>query len=257
MKRFQLFEFTDLPWWPRALRNSLTDFLEVLLLISRPFGPKTAMLSEIMKITQQTRFIDLCSGSGGPWLNLIEDLRKQSGENISVVLTDKYPNPEISNKLAPDSGITYFSRSIDVLAVPKELDGIRTLFNGFHHFPPDIAAAIIQDAVKNNQPIVIFEMLNRSWLDFFYFLLTPINVWLLTPLIRPVTIKRFLLTYIIPIAPFVITWDSIVSIMRCYTPKELLVMAHQADSKRYVWEAGYYRRRGLPVTYLIGHPIRQ
>lgn len=258
MKRLQLFEFTDLPWWPKILRNLLTDFLEHLLATIKPFAPKTALLSKVMENTQQTRFIDLCSGSGGPWLSLIEELRNKSGKNISVLLTDKYPNSEMCDKFSSMTGINYFPHSVDALAVPNELNGIRTLFNGFHHFPPDAAKQIIQNTVKNNQSIIIFEILNRSWFDFFYFLMTPINVWLLTPTIRPISTTRFLFTYLIPIAPLVIMWDSVVSILRCYTPDELLTMARQSDAKHsYIWEAGRYRHRGIPITYLIGHPAKK
>lgn len=254
MKRRQLFEFTDLPWWPKAFRGLLTDFTESLLALKKPFSPKATVLTEVINKTQQTRFIDLCSGSGGPWLSLIQDLSKASGKDISVLLTDKYPNPETfdTSKTAPH--LRYFPNAVDALAVPAELKGIRTLFNGFHHFSPEAAAEILEDAVRNNQPVAIFEMLHRSWPNFLYFLLTPINVLLLTPWVRPRTLSRFLLTYLIPVAPLVISWDSAVSILRCYTPEELLAMAHRTNSPHYVWGAGNYRHNGLPVTYLIGYP---
>lgn len=253
-KRLQLFEFTDLPWWPRIFRSLLTDFLELLLTLTKPFSPKAATLAEVMEKTQQTWFLDLCSGSGGPWLSLNQDLLHASGKNVSVLLTDKYPHFEVFDKLKTAPHLYYFPYAVNALAVPAELKGIRTLFNGFHHFPPEIAVEILMDAVRNDQPVVIFEMLQRSWSSFFYFLLTPINVLLLTPWVRPRKLSRFILTYLIPIAPLVILWDSIVSILRCYTPEELLVMAHQTNASHYIWKAGSYRHRGLPVTYLIGYP---
>lgn len=256
-KRLQLFEFTDLPWWPRIFRSLLTDFLELLFALTKPFSPKIKLLTEIMKKTRQNRFVDLCSGSGGPWLRLSQELRDASGENILIYLTDKYPNTEIFKKLETAQGLSYFPHSINALTVPDELTGIRTLFNGFHHFSPEVAADILKDAVQKNQPIVIFETLHRSWPDFLYFLLTPFNVLLLTPWVRPRTLTRFLLTYLIPIAPLIILWDSAISILRCYTPEELLRMAQQANAPHYVWETGHYRHKGLPVTYLIGYPANK
>lgn len=257
MKRLQLFEFTDLSWWPDVLRSLLTDFLELLMKVTQPFSPKATLLAEVMKETQQTLFVDLCSGSGGPWLSLSKDLQDISGEKISILLTDKYPNSEMTKKLGAISGVSYFPDSVDALAVPSGLKGIRTLFNGFHHFPPNSAIAILNDAVRNNQPIVVFEILQRSWFDFFYFALTPINLFLLTPWVRPMTITRLVLTYLIPIAPIVVLWDSMVSILRCYTPKELLDMAYQTNTKHYVWKAGCYRHKGLPVTFLVGYPVNK
>jgi len=253
-KRLQLFEFTDLPWWPKIFRNLTTDFLETLLALTKPFSPKAISLAEVMEKTQQTRFLDLCSGSGGPWLSLNQDLLHVSGKDVAVLLTDKYPHSGVFDKLKTTPHLYYFPYTVNALAVPAELKGIRTLFNGFHHFPPEIAIEILRDAVRNNQPVVIFEILHRSWPDFFYFLLTPLNVLLLTPWVRPRTLPRFLLTYLIPIAPLIILWDSIVSILRCYTPEELLTMAHRTNASHYIWETGYYRHKGLPVTYLIGYP---
>lgn len=257
MKRLQLFEFTDLPWWPKALRSLLTDFLELLMALTQPFSPMAKLLAKIMKETQQTRFIDLCSGSGGPWLSLNNVLRKVSGEEISILLTDKYPNNEMSEKVDSIPSMSYYPYSVDALAVPSNLKGIRILFNGFHHFPPNSATAILNDAVACNQPIVVFEILQRSWFYFFYFMLTPVNLFLLTPWIRPRTFKRFLFTYLIPVAPIIVLWDSVVSILRCYTPEELLEMTRQVDAEHYIWKTGRYFHKGLPVTYLVGYPINK
>ena len=196
MKRFQLFELTDLPWWPKSLRELLTGFLELLLSAAKPFSPKAKLLAHIMEKTKQTQFVDLCSGSGGPWLSLSEDVRRVSGKKISILLTDKYPNPEASYPLNDISNIRYSPHSVSALAVPSTLKGIRTMFNGLHHFSPDAAVSILKDAVENDQPIAIFEMLRRSWFDLFCFLLTPINVFLLTPWIRKKTLSRFVLTYV-------------------------------------------------------------
>ena len=41
--------------------------------------------------------------------------------------------------------------------MPDELGGFRTLFNAFHHFPPERARAILEDAVHKGQGIGVFE----------------------------------------------------------------------------------------------------
>lgn len=254
IKRLQLLEFTDLPWWPKALRILLTDFLEQLLAITQPFSPMASLLTSMIKETGQARFVDLCSGSGGPWSSLGNVLRNSSGRDIEIVLTDKYPNDEASKKADTIPGASYYPHSVDACAVPSELEGIRTLFNGFHHFPPQSALAILNDAVARNQPIVVCEILQRSWLYLFYFMLTPVNLYVLTPWIKPRNFTRLLFTYVAPIAPIVALWDSVVSILRCYTAEEMLEMARRIGAEHYVWKAGRYHHRGLPVTYLVGYP---
>ena len=69
-------------------------------------------------------------------------------------------------------------------------------------------------------------------------------------------LSRLLFTYVIPVAPLLITWDAVVSTLRCYTPEELLAMAQRAGGGDYQWSAGSYWFRGVPVTYLVGHPVR-
>jgi hypothetical protein len=50
-------------------------------------------------------------------------------------------------------------------------------------------------------------------------------------------------------------FDGAVSVMRSYTPSEMLEMAQSAGSG-YEWSAGEVPIRGpmMPVTYLIGTP---
>jgi len=85
----------------------------------------------------------------------------------------------------------------------------------------------------------------------------PISVLLLTPLVRPVTWRRLLLTYVIPLAPLVLLWDGVVSVLRCYRPEELRAMADELVGVPYHWETGSYWHRTAPVTYMIGYPIEE
>jgi len=256
MKRRQLFEFTDLAWWPGILRSLLTDYLQVLLKRNRPFAEKSSLIVDALNSTEETQIIDLCAGASGPWHHLVDKLRVDFGRQVPVILTDKYPDSSVARKSSETSDIFYYTQSVDATDVPADLRGVRTMFNGFHHFPPDQARLILRNSVNHRQPIVIFELLQRTRLDFLVMLLAPLNVLLLTPLIRPLTIVRLLSTYVVPIAPLVVLWDCLVSVLRCYTPEELLEMARSVDSDTYNWSAGSYRHKGLPVTYLAGYPAK-
>jgi len=131
------------------------------------------------------------------------------------------------------------------------------LFNGLHHFQPKDAKAVLQDAVANGQPIAVFEVLQRNGLTLVHAFLLPISVLLLTPLVRPLTWWRLLLTYVIPLAPLILLWDGVVSVLRCYRPEELRAMADELVGVPYHWEAGSYWRRSAPVTYMIGYPTEK
>jgi hypothetical protein len=145
---------------------------------------------------------------------------------------------------------------VDATAVPKELSGFRTLFEAFHHFKPEQAQAILQDAVNCRAGIGIFEVTRRTVGTLLTTPMIPAAVYLLTPLIRPLTLSRMLLTYATPVAPAVIFWDSLVSNLRTYSEQELREMTSRLTGPEYTWEIGNYRFMHLTVTYLIGHPAR-
>ena len=146
------------------------------------------------------------------------------------------------------------SPRLDARHVPRRLRGVRTLFNGLHHFRPNDAQAILQDAVAQGQPIAVFELLQRNWPTLLQALFLPISILIITPLVRPMTWSRLLLTYVIPVASLLMLWDGVVSVLRCYRPEELRAMAAELDGPTYRWEAGSYWRRGAPVTYIVGYP---
>ncbi len=253
-QRYHLFEFTDLPRWPAALRRLLTDYLQTGVELSQPFRPRNDLLVRAIREAGTCQVVDLCSGGAGPWGKLIRDLQKQTGQPVCVVLTDKFPDPEAADRLQFVDGIRYHLESIDALAVPAELAGVRTLFNCLHHFRPEQVRGILQDAVNQRRPIVVFEALQRSWRELVRIHRTPYFVLTVTPRIRPFSWFRLLFTYLIPIGVLVIWWDALVSTLRCYTTLELLEMAHSLNGADYTWEAGTYYQNGVPVTFLAGFP---
>jgi hypothetical protein len=147
--------------------------------------------------------------------------------------------------------------------VPESLKGMRTLFEGFHHFKPDQAKLILQDAVNKKTAIGIFEASLKFPLGFFLLLLSPLitiaSYFFMTPFIKPRTFGRFFWTYLIPVVPLATSWDGVVSLFRTYSPKELKELTAFCISDDYTWEVGY-ASTGTPVfsfTYLVGYPIEK
>ncbi len=255
-KRCQLFEFSDLPWWPDMLRTYSLDYLLAVAARFRPFSPKIDLILKAMDAVGTDRIVDLCSGVGGPWPHLAVDIAKQRGEPVRLSLSDMFPDPRLEPVIASIPGATYERESVDARNVPPRLTGMRTIFNGFHHFQPDEARQILQDAVRNGQPIAVFEMVERTWSYSAFLLLTPLLVSLVTLKIRPFRLSRLLLTFVLPVIPLCMLWDSLVSALRCYTVAELQAMVEGLEGQDYVWEAGTYRQGMLPVTYIVGYPRR-
>lgn len=252
LPRLHLFEFLDQPWLPGPLRRGEVDYLRVVLDRLRPYDGMAPRLAELLRAAGTDRVIDLCSGAGGPWRTLLPKLRAVH-EEAEVVLTDLHPTPV--EELPP--GMHYRGTPVDATRVPEELTGVRTLFEGLHHFPPERARALLADAATRGVPFAAFELTQRSPLSILFQLLLIVPlVWGFTPLIRPVRGWRLVLTYLVPIIPLLILWDGVVSSLRTYAPTDLERLTAGLGGDGYRWSSGIHRARGVSITYLIGQPVR-
>jgi hypothetical protein len=255
MKRRQLVELEDLPWWPRTFRDAATDYLATSMRVVKAPTVVAPLLATALARAGATHVVDLCSGGGGPWAALLPALREQ-GVDVRVRLSDKFPNVAALRALAAATpGLEVETTPVSALDVPRRLTGFRTLFLAFHHFEPRDAQAILASAVRDGQGIAIVEGVSRRPAALAVLAGLPLAVWLLTPLIRPFRWSRLFWTYLVPVVPLAILFDGVVSCLRIYTPDEMLAMASSlADGAAYEWEAGLLRLPGAPigVPYLIG-----
>jgi hypothetical protein len=259
MRRMQLIELHDQPWFPGFLRDQVTDALQLILHLVNSYRPIDARLRRALEKSGARQILDLCSGAGGPWLWLYKAFDRQDPSTVSVCLTDKYPNAPAFHRaqVASRNKIRFHAAPVDVAEVPRELDGFRTLFTSFHHFPPQRAQAILQDAVNRRQGIGIFEVSSRHLLTVVLAFLVPVADLIVTPFLRPFRWSRLLWTYAIPVIPLVLWFDGLVSCLRAYSPRELAELTGRLSfGGEYEWDIGQEQGSFLspPVTYLIGCP---
>jgi hypothetical protein len=247
--RLHLFEWEDQPWFSAPLRAAMTSYLSATYRIT-PFPKAWAdHLSKLMQPGRVVEIVDLGSGSGGPIELVARELEKR-GFKTSITLTDLYPNPS--------ARIRYWPEPVNALRVPAELRGIRTMFAAFHHFRPEDAHAILQDAFEQRRSICIFEATSRTPAAIASCVLIPLLVLLLTPMVRALSWVQVVFTYLIPILPFLIFWDGLVSQLRTYSVTELNDLTRDLISSDYQWETGLIHVPRIPgVPYLIGRPCRQ
>ena len=196
MSRFHLVELEDQAWMPALLRDLATDVLHFNQTVIDQAAPIAPKILEMLEKTSATQVVDLCSGGSGPLLKLAEHL-DQSGNDVPIVMTDKFPNQSAfeRTKQASAGRIDFLSESVDATDVPASLTGVRTLFNGFHHFRPEVARGVLQDAVRDRQPIAIFEFVQRTPIAMVgivlaAFLILPLTV----PFYRPFRWSRIFFT---------------------------------------------------------------
>lgn len=260
MKRRHLCELEDQQWFPGSLRDAITDFLRVALVVGgRVYSPTVPLLERVLKYAETDQVVDLCSGGSGPWTHLQAEL-DAAGCPVEITLTDKYPNVDALAAAVRDTApgrTSYETGSVDATAVPTDLTGVRTLFTAFHHFRPPRAAAIVRDAYSRRSGIGVFEFTERTPAAVARtVLVAPLLVLLTMPKLRP-TWPRLLLTYVVPVIPIAVTWDAVVSNLRTYTVDELTEMVRELDDQDYAWEVGMLPGEGRnpPITYLLGYPL--
>lgn len=255
--RLHLFELEDQPWFPAIVRDLATDYLRFLERRFRFHLHALPILSRAIQETETKQVVDLCSGGAGPIPELARELR-DAEVDVRFLLTDLYPNLNAfkeAHRQDPDM-IDFVPEPVDARDVPNGLVGLRTFFNAFHHFDSSDAVAILESAADAGQPIAVLEVPERSVHTILPLVLTPLLVWLGTPFIRPVSWRRYLLTYLIPAVPLTCLWDGLVSQFRAYRPDELEALAQRTRTPNYVWEAGTYSAPSVPgkLTYLLGRP---
>jgi hypothetical protein len=260
MRRIHFIEIHDQPWFPSSLRDYVTDALQFGFDLFKVYASTVPLLQRVVNSTGSRSIVDMCSGGGGPWLDLSRRLqsRKLPGDppELRIWLTDKYPNVGALRNGIASSGnqIAFYPGSVDAMAVPPELRGMRTMFTSFHHFLPKEASAILQNAVDAGESIGIFEIPRRAPATIAFTFAFVFALFVCTPWIRPFRWSRLRWTYLVPIVPFVLLFDGVVSCLRTYRPQELRDMVAKLTATEYQWEIGEHSTGKGLITYLIGYP---
>jgi hypothetical protein len=256
MRRVQFIELHEQPWFPSSLRHEITDALQFGLNFLKPYAPIAPLLQGVLDSTRSRSVVDMCSGGGGPWLDLSRRLNP-AAQPFHILLTDKYPNLRaLQNfRAASENHIAFYPDSVDAMKIPGELRGFRTMFTSFHHFPPEEARGILQTAVDASQSIGIFEVTRRAPSTIALMFPWALMCFVFTPLVRPFRWSRLLFTYVLPIIPFVLLFDGVVSCLRTYRLQELREMTKKLYGIEYQWEMGEHSKVSgqPPISYLIGH----
>ena len=253
MGRIHLFEFEDLKWFPTFLRNYGTDFLQFLSNKTKMYKSIIPIIKKGLEKSGTNQIIDLGSGGGGGLIWLNSELKKDIPD-MKITLTDYYPNIsafKFTKKQAEN--FEYIEKSVDARNVPAELTGLRTQFLSLHHFRPDDAKQILQNAITSNSSIAIFEAQERSIKSILAMLFSPISVLFTTPFIQPFNLGRIFFTYLIPIVPLFVLWDGVVSSLRTYSVKEMNELVSKLDgTENYNWEIGKEKSGPSVIIYLLG-----
>ncbi len=259
LNRVHLFEFEDFNWFPDKIRVYMTRYIIAVHKVMGTSAIISEKLSPLLKKYNQNKIVDLCSGSGGPMVEVINTLKNEYDlQNIDLTLTDLYPDQSNINYFNSIEDINYENNPVDATNVSDDLEGIRTLICGFHHMPPEGALQILKNAQEQKKPFFIFEISDNSIPLIVALLAFPIGlimVLFLTPLIKPMTWQQIVLTYLIPILPFFIAWDGTVSNIRTYTENDFNKLISEIPDPDYNWSFESVKAKGGNKIAIIGEPL--
>jgi hypothetical protein len=256
MQRREWFELHDHRLFPGFMRDLVTDALEAIWNYTNSYRVIVPRLRAAMEDAGTHRIVDLCSGGGGPWIRLRQQFVTAEEFPVSIALTDKYPNERASSSNYDVPEMKFYSVPVDVRRIPAELEGFRTIFSTFHHFNPETARAILADAISRRQGIAIFEAAKRSFRTALATSAVPLLCWCVTPHLRPFRWSRILWTYLLPVVPFTLFADGVLSCLRAYSVDDLRELTEGLGGDAYRWEIGEQDGGRIGIIYLIGRPLK-
>lgn len=242
--RAQLFEFNDEDWVPASLRDTIVETLSRSLRWGGFLRPLAPLLDAFLLASGKREVLDLCAGAGGPALILSREAERLGLDPPQFLMTDLYPRVSMWThvKRQYPASIDFIEDPVDATCITPRLSKgrARTIINAFHHFRPELARAILRDAVQSNVPIFISECFERDPRGAFPLIPVGIPSLLATPLLSPRRrLAKAVWTWLTPIGLATGSWDAIISTLRIYSEPELRELV-APFGEGYEWTYGTY-----------------
>ena len=261
MKRIHLIELHEQSWYPSIWRKPFQALLASVVNFSDPFAGSREILNKLFSIVRPREILDLCSGSGELSVHVLVNNTDivQNEPQARIFLSDLFPNVESYRALkeAYPELVNYYPEPINVLA-PGVSGDIWMMLESFHHFKPEQAKIILENAATNAQGIIILETTGRTITNLLInaTLVPFMAAFSMVFKVKPFRLSNLLWGLLIPVVPLTATFDGFVSHLRTYTPEELLEITDSIGSSDFHWEAGLIAMPETPMlssTYLIGY----
>lgn len=212
-------------------------------------------------------FVDFCSGAGGPTPYIEREVNKaykqaqaeeklrngQLGSNghvngyvgrdkgVDFVMTDIHPHlPAWSHASQRSENLHYVASSVDATNAPEDLlklagtssknqGKVFRLFSlAFHHFSDPLAVRILQNTLSTSDGFAILELQGRDLGSLFLILMMGPPLMLGSWLWFWGQWAHLFWTYIIPVVPFVVVYDGIISCLRTRRDGEIMSLLREA-----------------------------
>lgn len=223
-QRRHLAECGDQPWLTGWCREYYLDCLNAGLRL----GGQFSRLHRVVAAWAHGDVLDLGSGGGGPIVTMLRAAEQEGVALPRMVLSDLYPSPAhyevLRQEFGPDR-LDYVAEPVSALAVTRRDFRMRSICSSFHHFRPADARALVEDAVRHSDGLLVAEPLQRNLRHFLLVLLTGPLPYMAAPfLAHRWSWRRLLLCTLLPVFPLLVMYDGCVSVLRTYRRDELEAM---------------------------------
>ena len=226
------------------MRDTIIETLSRSLAWGGFLRPLAPVLDAFLTAAGTREVLDLCAGAGGPAVILSREAERLGLTPPRFLLTDLYPRVTMwaEARRRHAANIDFIEEPVDAASISPALSRgrVRTMVNAFHHFPPELAGAILRDAVENDAPIFISECFERDPRGALPLIPVGIPSLLATPLLTPeARLAKAAWTWMTPIGLTAGSWDAIVSTLRIYSERDLRDLVAPLG-QGYEWTYGTY-----------------
>ncbi|KAK4072765.1 uncharacterized protein Triagg1_5810 [Trichoderma aggressivum f. europaeum] len=268
--------------FPPFLRSHVQDALTLAWNSNTPLQPESpahiaasTLIRQLDNSLSSYTFIDFCAGGGGPIPAIQQAINSHLSSldepPVDFILTDLHPNVAAWQKIANEyPQITFESRPVNasnassILWNAKIGNNVMRLFNlSFHHFDDTLARGILKDTVDTGHGFAIFELQDRSFASVISVLMFGVAAIAMAPFValKRRSLSIFIFSCIIPVLPFVLVFDGIVSCLRMRTPGEVETLLRgcgvdtslwemQSGRRKFIWPCGY-------LNWIICKPVEE
>ena len=257
--RIQGFEFCDQSWLKGCWREAHLDGMNFMFKL---FGLHQRLHRAYGKWAREAGYaevLDLASGGVGHIDTLLTESRKEGVTLPRITVSDLFPDRAAFERLKAAHGerVNFIADSVDATQPLPRAAPLLSICSAFHHLPPDVAKKLLANATANSNGIFIAEIFNRSvWSPFLS--LPNLLILMAAPFFsQRCTLKKVLISTVVPIVPMMIVFDGIISALRTYTPEEILALVPEEARREWTWASGSTRYFGIfSAPYFCGYRKR-
>lgn len=256
MIRLQIPQITTSSHAPSWFKNLVDEFLDHIVSLvnaNRPFLP---LIEEAHRNGAKSIYI-FAPEVGGSAALLVTDIQERFPDLKIIILKDGLSSARKSH-LASLNNSALQSLPTQSMQDPIEPSALVLSINHAHRLSDADFVIHVCELQSKFGHFIIGEGNNKSIRQVIGMtIIVPLVILLMTPMIRPLRLSRFIFTYMIPVAPLAIVWDGVAALFRIRSPKLLNSLSSQFDKDHWQYSSGKLpNNRGGFIIYLQGRKLR-